>query len=68
MEVGETSEHYDNEQNIYFILVFPKEQNVDFNKLKIISKKQKRNLNRKLYMKRKLKRIMNLLLSIRFLN
>lgn len=40
MEEGDTSEYNDNEQNIYFMLVFPKEQNLDFNKLIFISTKE----------------------------
>ena len=38
MESGETSEPNDNEQNIYFMLVFPKEQDVDFSKMEFKSK------------------------------
>ena len=38
MEIGETSEPSDNEQNIYFMLVFPKDQDVDFNKMEFKSK------------------------------
>lgn len=38
MEIGETSEPSDNEKNIYFMLVFPKDQDVDFNKMEFKSK------------------------------
>ena len=38
MEIGETSEPSDNEHNIYFMLVFQKDQDVDFNKMEFKSK------------------------------
>ena len=39
-ETPETEEPDNNEQAIYFMLVFSKEQDVDFNKLELISKAQ----------------------------